>query len=115
VTDEALQRLDAEGELAEGEGPLGGQPSRAEVLNLLGARVLGATGDSLVLATAAFHGGLHKATTPAGDQLEGFTTMSSPVTPKRGRAASWSRQTTTAAREPRCRSWQTTVGMPWCG
>ena len=65
---EALERLDAEAELAGGERALAAEPASAEPLDLARIGVLGAVDDAQVLASAALDPGLDEALAAAGDE-----------------------------------------------
>src|SRR5690348_17923777 len=67
---EALQRLDAQGELTDGEAALGVQPTLAQAIQIRRLGVVGAVDDAQVLAAAALDGGLDEAALAAHDELQ---------------------------------------------
>ena len=68
--DEALQALDAQGELPEGQGPLVPQAPAPQPGNVLLGGVVRAVDDPQVLSAPALHGGLGKAPPPPQDEVE---------------------------------------------
>src|SRR5437867_3977607 len=70
LLDEAVERLEAEGELAKGERALGAQASLAQALEVLGERVLGTVDDAKVLAPAALESGLDQPPPRAHEEVE---------------------------------------------
>src|SRR5260370_40994476 len=69
---ETLEGLDAERELAERQGTLHRQPTRAEALQVLGKRVLGAVDDPQILGATALYRRLNDATPTTGNKIERF-------------------------------------------
>src|SRR5688500_19483266 len=67
---EALQRFDAERELAQRQRPLCPEPARAEALDVRRRGVLRTVNDAQVLAPPAFDGGLHEPARAAHDELQ---------------------------------------------
>ena len=67
---EALQRLDAQGELADGEAALGVQAALTQALQVVRLGVVRAVDDAQVLASTAFERGLSETARPARDELQ---------------------------------------------
>lgn len=78
LADEALETLDAQSELAEGERALGAEAAATEAVEVRGLGVLGAVDDAEVLATAALERGLREAAGPRTTKSTGLTTIPSP-------------------------------------
>src|SRR6266542_2999573 len=70
AADEALERLDAEREFANGERALAAEAAGAKTLEVGGLGVLGAVDDAQVLAPARLERGLDEAAAAAGEELE---------------------------------------------
>src|SRR6266540_929277 len=67
---EAFQRLDAERELAHGEGAFGAETTAAQAVEVARLGILRAVDDAQVLTPAALHRGLDDATRAATDEIE---------------------------------------------
>ena len=70
AADEAFQRLDAEGELAQGERPLGGEVALAQPVQVFWRGVFGAVNEPEVLPAAALYAWLRNAAPTSCDEIQ---------------------------------------------